>query len=98
MLKSLLDNEQVVHMVDIALSDSLKIGMLLFSRLIHLNGFSMTSGLGYGFYENHKDYIVNRSRKMVRKIKSGDDSVDRFVAFFHINRSDGAAKLLEKVE
>ena len=42
MLKSLFDNNKVVHMVDIALSDSLKTGMLLFSRLIHLNGLSMT--------------------------------------------------------
>lgn len=98
MLKSVFDNNKVVHMVDIALSDSLKTGMLLFSRLIHLNVFSMTSGLGYVFSVNHKDYIVNRSRKMLKKINSGDDSVDRFVAFFHINRSDGVAKLLEKVE
>jgi hypothetical protein len=98
MLKSLFDNNQVVQIVDIGLSNSFKTGMLLFSRLIHLNGFSMTSGLGYGFSENHKDYIINRNRKMIKKIKSGDDSVDRFVAFFHMNRSDGVNRLLESVK
>lgn len=98
MLKSVFDNNQIVHMADIALSDSLKPGMLLFTRLIHLNGFSMTSGVGYCFSEDHKDYIINRSRKMLKKIKSGDASVDRFVVFFHINRSDGVARVLEEVE
>ena len=70
----------------------------MFTRLLHLKDFSMTSGLGFIFDPNHKDYILTRSRKMQKKIKSGDASVDRFVVYFHLNRSDGMPILYKDIE
>lgn len=71
--------------------------ILLFTRLIHLDEFSMTTGLGYIFRENHKQYLLKRSKKLMKKINSGDPSIDRFLAFFQLNRLDGLPSLHEPI-
>lgn len=70
---------------------------LLFTRLIHLDEFSMTSGLGYIFRENHKQYLLKRSKKLMKKINSGDPSIDKFIVFFQLNRSDGLPSLHQTI-
>ena len=84
-------------LIDLSLSDSIKHNALIYTRLLHLEEFSITSGLGFLFSINHKDYILNRSRKMLKKMKTGDTSTNRFIVFFHLNRSDGLPILFEKV-
>lgn len=86
-----------IKLLDIGMSEHLNPDILLFTRLIHLNEFSMTSGLALVFAKNHIDYLIQKSRKMMKKIQSGDDSVNRFIAFFNLNRSIGLPVLLEKV-
>ncbi|WP_248928632.1 hypothetical protein [Paenibacillus hamazuiensis] len=93
-----MDTNQVVNVIDLGMSQTLKKGMLLFSRIVRFDEYGMTSGLVYGFSENHRVYVMSRSRKLMKKVKSGNESVDRFVAFFHLNRSDGVPRLLEKVK
>jgi hypothetical protein len=57
----------------------------------------MTSGLGFMFIINHKQYLLKRSRKLMKKIDSGDASIDRFIALFHLNRLDGLPTVFEKI-
>ncbi|MBD2862444.1 hypothetical protein [Paenibacillus oceani] len=90
-------SNQPVKLVDRGLSGSVQGSALVYTRLIHLEKFTMTSGLGFMFSMNHKDYILNRSRKMLKKTKHGDRSVDTFIVFFHLNRSDGLPVLFENV-
>jgi hypothetical protein len=96
-LKDVLNNTDIVKVIDIGLSESTNSNILIFTRLLHLDGFSMTSGLGFVFSKNHKQYLINRSRKLAKKINSGDPLADRFIAFFKLNRSDGLPIILEKV-
>lgn len=71
--------------------------ILIFTRLIHLDEFSMTSGLSYLFRENHKQYLLKRSKKLMKKINSGAPSIDRFLAFFQLNRSDGLTTAFQTI-
>ena len=84
-------------LIDLSLSDSIKHNALIYTRSLHLEEFSITSGLGFIFSANHKNYILNRSRKMLKKMKTGDTSTNRFIVFFLLNRSDGLPILFEKV-
>ena len=86
-----------IKLIDIGMSENLNPNILLFTRLINLNEISMTSGLTFAFSKDHSDYLMQKSRKMIKKIQSGDDSVDRFIAFFNLNRLNGLPVLLEKV-
>ena len=85
-------------MIDIGMSENLNPNILLFTRLIHLNEFSMTSGLTLAFSKNHIEYLMQKARKMIKKIQSGNDSADRFIAFLNLNRINGLPVLLENVK
>ncbi|GIP33484.1 hypothetical protein [Paenibacillus sp. J2TS4] len=87
-----------VKLVDLSLINCIQQNVLIFTRLLHLEEYSITYGLGFVFSNNHKDYILSRSRKMLKKMKTGDPSTDRFIVFFHLNRSDGIPVSYEKVE
>lgn len=90
LLKDLMgDSDVIFKVIDIGLSETLNENFLLFTRLVHLDDFSMTTGLCFIFSINHKQYLLKRSRRLMKKINSGDSSLDRFIAFFHLNRSDG---------
>ncbi|OAS13319.1 hypothetical protein [Paenibacillus oryzisoli] len=78
-----------IKLVDLSLSKSLKKNALLFTRLVKLGEFSMTSGLGFILLADHKDYIIKKTQKMLKKMQTGDAMTDLFIVFFHLNRSDG---------
>ncbi|HWO95142.1 MAG TPA: hypothetical protein VNM45_02065 [Bacillus sp. (in: firmicutes)] len=84
-------------LLDLSLSNTIYRNALIYTRILHLEEFSITSGLGFVFSGNHRDYIVNRSKKMLKKMKINDISTDRFIVFFHLNRSDGLPLLFENV-
>ncbi|NOU69237.1 hypothetical protein GC096_35050 [Paenibacillus sp. LMG 31461] len=87
-----------IKLVDLSLSKSMSNNILIFTRLIDLGEFNMTSGLGFMFSANHKDFIMKRTQKMLKKMKTGDSMTDRFVVFFNLNRSDGIQVFFENVE
>ncbi|OPH54982.1 hypothetical protein BC351_30135 [Paenibacillus ferrarius] len=92
------DSDEPIKIIDISLSNNTISSPLIYTRVLDLEGFSMTSGLGFVFSIDHKDYILNRSRKMLKKLKSGDTSLDNFVTYFHLNRSDGILTRFETVK
>lgn len=96
-LKDVLSQSDESFMVrDVGLSSKNQ-NILVFTRLIHFDEFSMTSGLGFLFRENHKQYLLKRSKKLIKKINSGASSIDRFLAFFQLNRSDGLSTLYHTI-
>lgn len=97
MLKDVFDSGATFKVIDTGMSASLKEETLVFTRLIHLEKFSMTSGLGFVFSPSHKEYLLKRSRKLIRKINSGNPETDRFIAFFTLNRSDGLAMMYGEI-
>lgn len=99
LLKDLMgDSDVIFKVIDIGLSETLNENFLLFTRLVHLADFSMTTGLCFIFSINHKQYLLKRSRRLMKKINSGDSSLDRFIAFFHLNRSDGVPMMFEEIK
>ncbi|GIN57107.1 hypothetical protein J8TS2_14260 [Lederbergia ruris] len=97
-LKDIFNNTEPFKVIDIGLSKSVKENSLVFTRFLHLRNFSMTSGLGFYFTANHKQYLIKRSKKLAKRINSGNTSIDRFIAFFNLNRSDGLASVFEHVK
>ena len=92
------DSNELLKVIDIGFSKTLDKNKLVFTRLIQLDEFCMTSGLGFIFSANHKQYLFKRSRKFMKKINSGDEYIDRFIAFFQLNRSDGLPTVHQHID
>ncbi|SHK52977.1 hypothetical protein [Paramaledivibacter caminithermalis] len=98
LLRDILNNSKKSKLLDIGLSKSINTNVLVFTRLIKFDEFNMTSGLGLAFSGNYRDFLIRKSKKIMKKTKSGDTSVDRFVAFFKLSRTDGIPILFESVK
>jgi len=98
MLSDVMKESEPIKLIDIGMSENLNPNIFLVTRLIHLDEFSMTSGLTFAFAMDHKDYLLKNSRKMMKKVTGFDESVAKFIAFFMLNRSNGLPVLLEKVK
>src|SRR5690625_7479601 len=98
MLKDLLNESKVYKVVDNGMSETATKNILIFTRLIHLDSFSMTSGLIFIFHHEHQEYLIRKSQKLVKIIKVGNDSDKLFIAFFGLNRRDGLPTILERSE
>jgi hypothetical protein len=64
-------------------------GLLMFTRIVPLRDFSMTSGMTFVFPASQEKFLLNEYPKLARKIPSPRESVRRFIAFFKLNRRYG---------
>ncbi|MCK8058164.1 MULTISPECIES: hypothetical protein [unclassified Fusibacter] len=96
-VKDLFNDEKRIEFIDIGLSSSIDIGTLLFTRLIKFDSFNMTSGTCFTFLGDHKHFIIRKSKKLMKKMNSGDLSADRFITFFKLNETDGIPILFKEV-
>lgn len=97
-LNDILNKGKDTKLLDIGLSQSIAKNTLVYTRLIKFDKFSMTSGLGFTFSANHKDFLIRRSKKIMKKVKSGDASVDRFIAYFKLYRVEGIPIKFEEIQ
>lgn len=56
-------SDNMITLVDIEFSKTIPLNALLFTRLIELNGFCMSSGLAFVFKEEHLQFLLKRSKK-----------------------------------
>lgn len=98
MIRDVINNSEPIKLIDIGMSENLNPNIFLFTRLIHLDEFSMTSGLTFAFSIDHKDYLIKKSHKMIKKVTGFDGSVAKSITFFMLNRLSGLPVLLEKVK
>jgi hypothetical protein len=97
-LQNLLSNERADSILtDIHLSKTARQGMLMFTRLLNCEGFCMTSGVSFLFRSGLEKYLIRRYKKLQKKVDSDIASICRFVAFFHLNRTDGQPAVYEEV-
>jgi hypothetical protein len=75
--------------MDIALSETATLGMLLFIRLVSFADFNMTSGISFIFPGHLEGYLLRKQRKLGRKVQSDSESIRRFVSFFQLSKTDG---------
>lgn len=97
-LKDIFNPSRVVTIVDLAMSETADKDVLIFTRLIHLDSFSITSGLIFTFRYNHLEFLRKRSRKLMKKVKAHSESDQKFITFFKLNRREGIPFILEDVE
>ncbi|SFG79554.1 hypothetical protein [Sporolactobacillus nakayamae] len=97
LLKEAENDTEAVEVIDVGLSETLNKNTLIFARLIHLSQFSLTSGMEFLFLKEHKHYLKQRSRKLMKKINSGNISDDRFIAYFKLNRTDGLPAFTQEI-
>ena len=76
-------------LIDIALSRTATIGMLLFFRLLPFSDFNMTSGVSFAFPNELENYLLRQYKKLRKKIQSDSEAVKRFVSFFWLSKTDG---------
>jgi len=83
--------------VDLNMSETIDVNALVFTRLIHLDDFSITSGLIFNFRQEHREYLQRISRKRMKKVEAENDSDKRLIAFLKIYRRDGIPFMLREV-
>jgi hypothetical protein len=88
-LTDLLNDQQGIRLLDFSLSSSSPTGLLLFTRLVPFPDFNITSGSTFAFYEDQEAKLLKQYQQRSKKVRSTDPAVQRFVTFFHLNRTNG---------
>lgn len=85
-----LNNKDEIKLIDIGFSQSAKPDYLLFTRVVQLPELNMTSGMAFIFPGESERYLLKQYKILGKKVKSNNEAIKRFVAFFKLNRTDGA--------
>ena len=88
-LSDLLNNNQELKIININLSRTAYPGLLIFTRIEPFADFNAASGMYALFPEVSERSLLKKMKIMMRKVKSDVESVQRFVAFFKLNRKEG---------
>ena len=88
-LSDLLNNNQELKIININLSRTAYPGLLIFTRIEPFADFQASSGMFALFSEVSERSLLKKMKIMMRKVKSDSESVQRFVAFFKLNRKEG---------
>lgn len=88
-LNDLLNKKDNIKIIDIALSKTAVLGLLVFIRLIPFKEFNMTAGASLAFPANSEKYILKRYKIISRKVKSDSEAIKRFVSFYKLSKTKG---------
>lgn len=88
-LSDVINRQEHVGLIDIALSETATLGMLLFTRLVSFTDFNMTSGVSFVFPGDIEGYLVRKYKKLSKTVESDSESVRRFVSFFWLSKTNG---------
>ncbi len=90
-LSDLLSNKQEIKIININLSQTARPGLLIFTRIVPFSDFNMASGMFCMFSKNSERALLKQLKPEMKKVKSEIESVQRFIAFFKLNRKQGLA-------
>lgn len=88
-LKDLLNQSPEITIMDINFSRTARPGVLIFTRIIPYPDFNMTSGMFCLFEAGTSKTLLKRLKVMKKRVKSDSESIQRFIAFFELNRKEG---------
>jgi hypothetical protein len=88
-LNDILNKTDNIKLIDIALSKTATSGLLVFIRLIPFKDFNMSAGMSFAFPADSENYLLRRYKILSRKVKSGSDSIKRFVSFYKLSKTQG---------
>lgn len=78
-----------IRLIDVGFSETAVSGFLLFTRLVSLADFNMSAGAAFVFSGDRETYLLRQHKGLMRKVKSDDTAVQRYVAFFKLNQRIG---------
>jgi hypothetical protein len=78
-------NNKPIILTDINFSKTATNHHLLFTRIVHFDQLTISSGASFVFHCNHELYILKKYRKLLKKINVENDSTKRFIAFFQLS-------------
>lgn len=88
-LEDLLRGNDDVRLIERALSATASPGLLIFTRLISLKRFNMTSGFGFAFGRGRELLLTKKYDRVAKKVDSDNEAVKRFVSFYRLSKTDG---------
>lgn len=88
-LKDLLESSPEITILDINMSRTARPGLLIFTRIVPYPDFNMTSGMFCLFEARTSKTLLKRFKVMKKRVKSDSESIQRFIAFFKLNRKEG---------
>jgi len=89
-LNDLLNKRENIEIIDIAFSNTLESrGVLVFTRLLSFKDFNMTSGVSFVFQPYIENHLIRQYKMKSKKVKSENEAIKRFVAFYHLYQSYG---------
>ncbi len=88
-VNDILNKKDNIKIIDIALSKTAALGLLLFIRLIPFKDFNMSAGISFAFPADSEKYLLKRYKILSKKVKSGNDSLRRFISFYKLSKAEG---------
>jgi hypothetical protein len=96
-LRDLVQEDRRLDLTDIAFSQSLSSGYVLFLRPIILSAFTMTSGFAFSFPESLEADLLRRWRSLGRDHRGVALSSKRYATFFKLSKRQGIETRYEDV-
>jgi hypothetical protein len=84
-----LNEGQVVTILDLNMSRTAKPGLLVFTRIIPFGDINTTSGIFALFPETARNTVLQKYKIFKKRVKSDLESIQTFIAFFKLNRTEG---------
>lgn len=78
-----------VQLMDLSFSQTAVPGLLFFTRIVPFEEFNTTSGCTFVFPEAREKHIMTKYKSLVKKVKTSDERIQRFICFFKLNRTYG---------
>jgi len=83
------NNDNQIEITDIGMSQTAAPGLLIFLRLIPLADINIGGGFGFPFGEELEELLLKEYKKIAKRVKSSDESIKRYVAFFKLFKRYG---------
>lgn len=88
-LSDVLNPGASIELMDLSFSKTAIPGLLFFTRIVPFDEFNTTSGCTFVFPETREKHVMTKYKSLVRKVKTPDERIQRFVCFFKLNRTYG---------
>jgi hypothetical protein len=99
LLRDVLKKEdKLIKLIEISFSKTATPGMLLFTRAVSFNDCYRTSGVSFAFRSDMEKHLIRRYGKISKKIKTGSDSMKRYISFFQLNSECGEEVIYFRVD
>ncbi len=90
LLADVFNEEKGVEILDIGFSSSLSVNrFLMYTRIMRVGGISMTTGVAMLFKKEDESLLLEKYRKLEKKISIKDEDAKRYAIFFKLNRQLG---------